>query len=138
MEEKTITFIVGDEPRGQQRPRFVRKTGTAYKPKEDRAYEQNVREAYLQTEGAEMFYGAVAIYITAYYKIPSSAPKSAKLAMEDGTRLPTKKPDLDNIIKIINDGLKGAAFEDDKQVVRITAEKMYAEDPYVLVSVQEV
>jgi Holliday junction resolvase RusA-like endonuclease len=33
------------------------------------------------------------------------------------------KPDLDNIVKAIMDALNGYAFEDDKQVVSITARK---------------
>lgn len=37
-----------------------------------------------------------------------------------------KKPDLDNLIKSVVDGLSGILFEDDKQIVALHASKRYA------------
>lgn len=134
---KKIRMIIPGEPRGKQRPRHTR-SGTVYTPSETVAYEKEVKAAYWRNDGAETFHGTVAVLITAYYGIPKSAPKSAKLAMLDGTRLPNKKPDIDNVAKIIMDGLKGAAYDDDKQVVSLTAEKRYGEEPHVFVTVVEI
>ena len=39
-----------------------------------------------------------------------------------------KKPDLDNAIKSILDGLNGVAYYDDKQVVQISATKMWTQE----------
>lgn len=50
---------------------------------------------------------------------------------------PTKKPDLDNVIKIILDGLNGLAYGDDKQVVELKALKCYAKEPFVLIQIEE-
>ena len=38
---------------------------------------------------------------------------------------PTKKPDIDNIIKIVLDALNKMAFRDDSQVTKIEVEKIY-------------
>ena len=51
---------------------------------------------------------------------------------------PTKKPDNDNIAKIILDALNGVAYQDDKQVVSLQVEKYYTEaDEMVTVELQE-
>ena len=50
---------------------------------------------------------------------------------------PNKKPDIDNILKSVMDSLNGYAFADDSQVVRIMAEKVYAEEPFVEVTIDE-
>ena len=46
-------------------------------------------------------------------------PKTVKRQM------PTVPPDLDKLIRAVLDGLTGVAYEDDSQVVRITAAKVY-------------
>lgn len=51
---------------------------------------------------------------------------------------PTVKPDTDNIAKSILDSLNGIAYLDDKQVIRLTVEKWYAEVPSVSVEIKEV
>ena len=51
----------------------------------------------------------------------------------------SKKPDINNIIKAVLDGLNGVAYEDDKQVVEAIGRKYYtAGDGYLWVSVREV
>ena len=39
----------------------------------------------------------------------------------------TKKPDIDNLIKLVLDALNGVFYVDDAQVMRITASKQYDE-----------
>ena len=69
--------------------------------------------------------------------IPKSTPKSRKAAMLEKIIQHTKKPDLDNLQKAVLDALNGTAWEDDSQIVRITAEKKYTDDPYVYLYMNE-
>lgn len=39
---------------------------------------------------------------------------------------PTTKPDLDKLVRAVNDAITGIIFKDDSQVVKITASKQYA------------
>ena len=51
------------------------------------------------------------------------------------------RPDLSNLVKSLEDGLQGVVFNDDAQVVRIEAEKVYAalhEKPHIEITVEEV
>ncbi len=50
---------------------------------------------------------------------------------------PTKKPDADNILKIIADSLNGVAYYDDSQIVTGTVRKYYGETPKVYITIKE-
>ena len=50
---------------------------------------------------------------------------------------PTKKPDIDNIIKAVLDALNGIAYKDDTQVVQVMAQKKYADKAFVEVAICE-
>lgn len=58
--------------------------------------------------------------------------------MLNGEILPTKKPDSDNIIKIILDALNGIAYHDDSQICSIHFEKKYAEIPVTKITIKEI
>jgi Holliday junction resolvase RusA-like endonuclease len=51
--------------------------------------------------------------------------------MAENKLLPCKKPDIDNVIKIIADSLNGIAYKDDTQIVKLTAHKLYSDNPRV-------
>ena len=55
--------------------------------------------------------------------------------MLSGIIFPTKKPDLDNIAKIICDALNGFAYADDSRIVSMMINKEYGENPGVHVSI---
>ena len=127
-------FTILGDPVGKQRPR-IGKQG-AYTPKKTRDYEKRVRWCF-QDAGGYLLHGAIEIRITAYYPIPKSEPKYMKREMLAGIVRPTKRPDLDNIAKIILDALNGVAYKDDAQVVLVHAEKKYDSCPGVAVTVNE-
>lgn len=53
-----------------------------------------------------------------------------------GYEKPCKKPDIDNIAKVILDSLNDIAYHDDTQVVSLCMAKKYAETPRVEVKIQ--
>jgi crossover junction endodeoxyribonuclease RusA len=50
---------------------------------------------------------------------------------------PYVRPDLDKLIRAVLDGLTGVAYEDDQQVVCITAQKAYGETEGVHIKIKE-
>jgi Holliday junction resolvase RusA-like endonuclease len=49
-----------------------------------------------------------------------------------------KKPDLSNMIKFYEDAATGLLYKDDKQIVKITAEKKYDETPRTEITIMEI
>ena len=77
------------------------------------------------------------VRILAKFPIPESWSKKNKEKALKGEIMPNKKPDLDNIAKIILDGLNGVAYTDDKQVTSLEIEKVYSDTPCVVVYIAE-
>lgn len=132
-------IVIDGEPQGKGRPRFSR-NGHAYTPERTVTYENNVRFAYLSEYGREKFpeTAQIALEIAAYYGIPKSDSKKKRAAKLANEIRPTKKPDMDNVVKCIADGLNNIAYHDDKQIVSCTVEKYYSEEPRVEVVIREV
>ena len=75
--------------------------------------------------------------IQAFYSVPKSASKKKRAAMLNGMARPIKKPDMDNVVKIIADSLNGIAYHDDTQIVDCQIRKFYSETPRVVVTIKE-
>ena len=132
-----IKFTVWGEPKGKGRPRFT-KNGHTYTPAGTVSYEDLAKLEYKQQCGDIRFDKGVMLdmKISAYFAIPKSASKKKQRQMLEGELRPTKKPDMDNIIKIIADGLNGIAYYDDSQIVECTVRKFYSEEPRVEVMIE--
>ena len=106
------------EPQGKGRPRFGQ--GRTYTPKKTLEYEKLVALAAHQA-GLEFTLAPVSIRITAIHK----RPKRLKRRKDSRSRIiKTTKPDIDNIVKAVLDGLKGCF--DDKQVYSLQSNKYYS------------
>ena len=105
-------FTVYGEPKGKGRPRFNTKTGHAMTPKDTVSYENLVKLEWQTAYGTESFpkEAMLDMRIKAYYRIPKSASKKKRAAMLAGEIRPTKKPDMDNVVKIIADSLNNLAY----------------------------
>lgn len=135
-------MLIPGEPQGKARPRATVVGGHArvYTPKTTATYENLVRLCFLeQNKGAEPEKGPVQIEMVFYFAPPKSAywPVNSKHngELKDGwlDKRQTSKPDIDNLVKSVLDGLNGVAFKDDSQIWRVTASKMYSKKPCVLV-----
>jgi len=134
--KQKISLTIPGKPFGKQRPR-VTKQGIAYTPKETVNYETFVKLLYMQKYNNIKLKGPLRMTIKAFYKIPKSVSKKEKELMLQNIIRPTKKPDMDNIAKIIADALNEVAYEDDKQIVEMQIKKFYSEDEFVQVVMEE-
>ena len=123
-----IRFTIPGKPFGKQRPRVINKGSfsTTYTPKETVQYESLVKLYFQQ------------VRILAFYEIPKSTSKKKKQAMLEKKIRPTKKPDFDNIGKVICDSLNLVAYHDDSAIVDAQVRKFYSERPRVEVIIKSI
>lgn len=127
-------FEIPGEPKGKARPR-VTKGGIAYTPKQTTSYENWVKQCYLDNYEQTDSKAEISVHITCFFAPPKSVSKKKKQMMLDHQINVTKKPDCDNIAKIVLDSLNGIAYHDDSQVVNLHVNKRYTELPYVHVEI---
>jgi Holliday junction resolvase RusA-like endonuclease len=132
-----IKLTIPGEPCAKQRPRTT-KQGHTYTPQKTVNYETLVRELYILQNFRQQLEGELVMTVRAYFTIPKSASKKKAADMVGGRIRPTKRPDWDNVGKIISDALNGLAYHDDSQIVTATVEKWYSAEPRVEVEIQEI
>lgn len=132
---KSNRFVI-DRIHAKARPRHLR-NGHTYNPTENYEYELLVYWAYQSQTDGHVFEGPVRVTMTFTFVRPKSVKREK----------PTVRPDLDNIIKSVFDGLNShkdkntgmvipGAWIDDSQVCRIIAEKRYGDKEQVEVVIQ--
>lgn len=135
----TVKFVIPGPPKGKGRPRVERHGNkTAARTPEDTViYENLVRTEYQRQCGEHRFEDGemLDLRVIVYYPIPASKSKKQQRLMEEGAIRPTKKPDNDNILKIIADSLNQIAYKDDAQVVDAQIRKFYSRRPRTVVSI---
>ncbi len=123
---------------GKARPRMNTKTGRAYTPTNTKLYEYSLRQWFIR----EYPYFTpietrVKVTIIAYFGIPKSTSKKKEAEMLQEIISPTKKPDADNIVKIVLDAMNKFAFKDDTQVTKLEIEKKYDKTPRIYIKIEE-
>lgn len=139
---KQIKFSVPGRPFGKQRPKFSRagQYVKTYTPKETASYENLVKLMFQQAAQGKMFGDddMLDVRIVAYYEIPKSTSKKKRRLMLEHKIRPAKKPDWDNIGKIICDSLNKVAYHDDSAIVDAQVRKFYSEQPRVDVTIRAI
>ena len=129
-----LKFTVMGEPCAQGRPRFSTLGGYVKAIDPAKSRNQKAFVKYLATTAAKQqgwTYTNLPLYveIIAYMGIPKSKPKKWRTAAIRGQERPTKKPDVDNLFKLVTDALSGIIYADDKQIVSCRVQKWYSEEP---------
>ena len=134
-------FFTVPQVSGKGRPRFARK-GTLVKTYTDAktlTYEKSIQTYAKQAMGSTSpLIGAVAAYLHIGIPIPPSYSKARQIACINGDERPTKKPDIDNIVKAVLDGMNGIVYLDDKQVVDLHLTKVYSSKEGIDIMVKEI
>ena len=131
-----IKLTIPGEPMAKGRPRFFK--GHAITPSKTRNYETLIQELFIIAyPDHELIEGQLSASLDAYFSIPKAWSKKKVSEALQGNLRPIKRPDIDNIIKVL-DGLNGIAFKDDSQIVSIMARKWYSHTPRLEIEIKEV
>lgn len=123
---------------GKGRPRLNSYTGQVYTPTRTKDYESLVEQYFLlKYPRYKAMEGRAKVNIKAYFEVPKSASKIVKEQMLGNSISPTKKPDIDNVVKIVLDAMNKFAFKDDTQITKIEVEKLYSDVEKLYVKIEE-
>lgn len=134
-----IKFTVWGEPIAQGRPRASTANGYVkmYDPKKSREFKQYVRLVASQHRPQELLTGPLKMKVKVFKPTLKSFSQKKKAAAEKGEIRPITKPDVDNYIKSVFDGLNQVIWKDDSQVVDLQVSKFYSENPRIEVEIRE-
>jgi Holliday junction resolvase RusA-like endonuclease len=137
-----VTFIIPGTPQGKARARtgYNPRVGkvTSHTPAKTVNYEKLIKLMYINKYGNDKTFhetDALKIRIDAYFQPTKSTSKKLSTKMLSGELLPTKKPDADNIAKIVCDALNDIAYKDDTQICKLEVNKAYSDTERVEVSI---
>jgi Holliday junction resolvase RusA-like endonuclease len=134
----SVSFIVPGHPFGKQRSRST-KSGRHYTPQETVRYENLVMMQAMQAmQDRPPVDIDVGLMFVAVFPVPDSWSAKKRAAALAGDIRPTKKPDLSNIQKALEDGMNAVVFKDDSQITESGgSKKIYGETPCVKVCVYD-
>ena len=135
-----ITFAVYGEPVPKGRPRFSTrgKFPVAYTPEKTKTYEFEVgMMALAAMGGSKPLEGALEAFIYVTFAVPDSYSKKRTEACLSDSEKHTKRPDLDNVVKCVIDGMDKIVFLNDSQITSIHATKVFGKVAKVEVLVRE-
>jgi len=135
-----ITLEVPGECVAQGRPRFSRRGNFVhtYDPEKSRKYKSLVAISAKQVMlGREMLIGKLAMSVEVYRMPPKSMSKKKRAEALAGKIRPVTRPDIDNYLKGIKDALNKVVYNDDSQIVEVTASKFYGDPARTIIFVKE-
>ena len=136
----SIMFTVYGHPIAKGRPRFSTrgKFPVAYTPEKTKTYESEVGMMAKVAMGAsKALEGALETFIYVTFPVPPSYSKKRTEACLNNTEKHTKRPDLDNVIKSVIDGMDKIVFNNDSQITSIHSTKVYGQVAKVEVMVRQ-
>ena len=113
---KSVSFHVPGKPQGKARARTVYNKNLghsiSYTPENDLLYENLIKAMYITAAKGTRFDKdiPVALRIVARFEPQKSTSKKKAKQMLEGEIHVMKKPDVDNIVKVVADALNGVAL----------------------------
>lgn len=128
---------IKEKARGKARPRFTMNGKHTYTPDTTKNFEHLIKLDFQKMYGKiDITENPIEVNIVVKHKIPKRISKKIR---KNILYTPcTVKPDIDNIVKLIMDSLNGLVYKDDKQVFKVTAIKVYAEEDEIFIGIDEV
>jgi Holliday junction resolvase RusA-like endonuclease len=128
-----LAFTIAGKPFPQSRPRVAR-SGGVYYSKTSKRERKRLREAMLDMcmeRGLGMMGGPLVLVLT--YRMPF--PSDFLKAQRDNPPHHDRRPDCDNLAKMMMDAATEILWDDDAQIVLLQVSKRYDANPGIVVQV---
>jgi len=128
-DEKTISMSLPGIPTTKLRPRFARcgRSVRTFDPQSDEK-ETTRWQIKARMKGRSPLEGPLSLTMLCVFKRPKSRKDIFHIT----------KPDLDNLIKWVGDVGNGLLWKDDRQIITISADKIYGEVPRTVITVSKI
>ena len=136
-----IKFTVDGRPvpavRMTQKSKYTSKAAARYLSYKS-LVKHTARNTMIQTQAKRME-KPLAVSVDVYYSIPKSFTKRDRdeIINSGYTVKPITRGDIDNIVKSITDACNGVVYDDDIQIVQLSASKNYGKVDCVHVTIEE-
>ena len=117
-------FIVPIRPAGKARARITRGGRRTYTPTKTAQTEETIR-LFAFSAGVRPIEGPVSLQVDCLFEPPQSWSKKRRREAIEGACNHTRRPDADNVGKLVADALSGIAYKDDAQVTELIVRKAY-------------
>jgi len=128
---KTVKFEIKGDPVPWQTHKGFGKHSYNPRYKEREAVQRQLRSQY----SGQLIGGPLQISYIYHIDIPKNTSKKERIRMDQGLSRPTKRPDLDNYNKFLNDCLNKVVIVDDSLIVKLVSEKHYSNSPRVEIEI---
>lgn len=134
-----LYFTFEIEPVSQLRPRTSARGGhvRVYDPPKVKQFKSILHNLVTEQYKKPPLTGALSVSLLFYRPVQRSLSNVERQRRLSNQHKPTVKPDVDNYIKSTLDALNGVLWEDDSQIVKLTAEKRYGEKGKIIITVTQ-
>lgn len=134
---RQFEFVIVGVPYVKRAPQFrVVKTKSGktfvhtYKEKKAEKEEIYIKNCATEAFGDQpLFEGPLQVNLCFYVPIPKSFSQKKRDLANQGNIVPVTRPDLDNYVKLLQDGMNGIIYKDDNLIVDLIARKRYSDNP---------
>lgn len=122
-------IVIYGEPVAKGRPKFMVKGKfvQAYTPAKTRKEEKRLRDELKRIYTDSLIECPLAIDLSFYFAIPKSYSKKAIREIIENKFVHIKKPDCDNLAKLVLDAMNGIVYKDDRQIYSLNVSKYYTQ-----------
>ena len=132
-----MQLTIPGEPQGKQRHKWS--PGGTYSPKKTVNYETYIKELFaVKYPDFVPVEGALELELTALLTIPASISNKRKAMMKSNEIRPAKRPDVDNLVKIVMDALEKLVYKNDSQIVDESTHKFFSIRPRLEIRIYEI
>ena len=137
--DEPLEIIIKTEPvaKARSRVRLVQGKPYSYNPHKTQEAQDFLYECFLPYRD-KVFGSYVPVKLTIIFYRTNKMKYKRGLARKE--RLPVRKPDCDNMLKLALDSMNGVLVADDSQIVEIHSSKLWSDKdyPYISIKLEEV
>ena len=124
-----LEITIPMKPVAKGRPRFSQ--GRCFTPEKTVIAEGMIARAvyrHMLAMNIPIAQGPLSLNLSFFFKLPKKSSDKQTLILNYSTQHHIKRPDIDNLEKLVTDSLNKVAYYDDCQIAQISARKLYAEE----------